>query len=613
MGRAAFLLGGALLVALAWALWPSADAGPVELDPTTPAQQTDRGPAPHAEGAASEDAARNPRGATIPAAPPRTQERAEERPGFLVHATVSDQSGLPGLQTRLVYGVASQLEPEDWYHSTDLEFTKPKPVPADGALRFETDYQTAFGAHTWRVELGVAAIPGDESAGQTPLLRLGFSPSFTVLEGQAVELGTLTTQAPITLRVPLHDWHLLPGVDGKLAGQFEQRVEAWQTSILSTQEPPTVNFNAKDRPRLERSLRLSPWHVGRRFRVYAEVDQGGVTERSEAEWITLQPGESLLEILRPLPIGMLEIFFPASRALFPPTEGGLGLGNQVEVRLSRFDARSRTSFENRVLIDPTVRDEAYDPAWGMQREPGGGWQGDAYVARIGWLEAGAWQVAVDARHLNRSAAPMRIEVLPFDVTRIELEWLEASQEWTIVPTPAGATADEYVLATWARLGDGRVHRFAESWLGQQLERTLMVPPTADKICSVSLWNGHRDGKDRSSLRYYGGLTNTAKEQRLPIARAPTERLLDFTAGGLVTDGALGEISGLDGQLDGQVFTFTVWRERPFTLLGFPPGRYQIRVAPMQRGAQETRFQPWREIEIRSQPSPLPEAEAGAGN
>ena len=459
----------------------------------------------------------------------------------------------------------------------------------------------------WRIEVGLLARDGDEFRGSTPMYVLGISEPFQVAEDAPVRLAPVRAENEIELRVPMHDWHLFPEEDTILQGEFEQRPGIWQGK-------PTAWVHPEDGPQVTKSIRVSPLHLGQRFRVTAESGSASNRETSTGEWFVLTTGVHQLEILRPVPSGMLEIFFPNSRPLFPESDKGLPWGHQVQVRLHRFDPKTRSSFSNNVLIDPTSQKKAYDPSWGLAHEPSGAWQGDTYVARIGWIEAGPWQVSVDARHADRSAKPATIEVAPFDVTRVTLEWMGPNRLIEVIPRPAGESLDEYVISTWATLAQGEVHRFAQQLIEQQTPRKLTIPPESRFVASVSYWNAHRDGKDLSRLLYYrGDFAEIDDKNRLILKRSATQHELEFPLDLNLEGSYLAELRGLAGQLDGQLIPFAVSVHRSVTLMGFPPGLYQMRLAPQSSQQSETRFTPWQTIEIRSQPNPQSPDSEGSGN
>lgn len=613
MNRALPLLACILLAAAVWALWPSADTPDLSPDAEQGAQEEARGPAGLDPQVALPE---NPLGAAAlveEVLPSQSADRDEDLPGFVVRGQVQDGSAAGPLLARLVYGERETMELDDWFHRTGLSWTKPKPLRADGRFVFDGDYRSELADQYWRVEVGIAAQDGDEfRGGTTPMLTLGTSGAFPVLEQQPHEVGVIATLPPIELRVPLHDWHLMPEGDFMLTGEFEKRPFMWHGR-------PYDWFQSTEGPRTSGSIRLSPWHDQRQFRAVVQGSDTGLEDPVQGEWFTLSPGVHELEVLRPRAAGMLEIFFPNSRALFPPSEKGLGIGNQVELRLSRFDAKTSSSFESRVLIDPTVRHDLYDASWGLAPEPAGGWQGDTYVARVGWIDSGSWQLAVEARHLNRAAEPRTIEIAPFDVTRVEVSWLEPGKEVRIVPPFLRGLHDQYVLRTWARMPSGEAHVYRQGLITQG-PRELVAPPGTIAIASISHWHGtpENEGEPTSRLSYIRGEWAARRELEdgsieLPLQRSSTRYLLEFAEDTVITGGNLGEIRGRNGEIDGQAIQFAVSGSRSIELAGFPPGFYDVRVAPRDTSTNESRFFPWRTIEIRSQPSQPSPGSAGSGN
>lgn len=606
MSRALPLLACILIAAAVWALWPAADPAPVLVEQADRPTETRDEAAPNEPGSA-EMTAPDLAAEAAPPADGSDSVRTAANDGFQVEISIAPAPALEGLQARLIYGDEDAVLGDPRFLSLGLRYGKPKQVPDDGVVRFSSAYRPEFAALHWRVEVGIAAEDGDEFRGSTPLYVLGVSEPFQVIEGTPARLPTVRAEGIIELQVPMHDWHLLPDEDTMLQGEFDHRPGVWQGK-------PTAWVHAEDGPRVTKRLRVSPLHLGQRFRVVARPGSASNGEPSTGEWFVLTPGVHQLEILRPVAAGMLEIFFPESRALFPESEQGLGWGHQVQVRLQRFDANTRSSFTHNVLIDPTTRKDAYDPSWGLVQEPSGAWQGDTYVARIGWIEAGPWQISVDARHAQQSARPTAIEVAPFDVTRVTLAWMGKNQVVKVVPSPPGESMDEYVISTWATLDQGAVHRFAQQLIEQQTPRELTVPPASSKVVSVSYWNAHRDGRDLSRLLYYRGhLSELDAENQLRIRRLNTRFELEFPLDSNLKGSYLAELQANEGQLDGQAIPFAISVHRSVSLIGFPPGFYRVRLAPQSREQSETRFLPWRTIEIKSQPNQPNPGSAGSGN
>jgi hypothetical protein len=392
----------------------------------------------------------------------------------------------------------------------------------------------------------------------------------------------------------------------QLEGEFERPPAFWTGQ-------PIAAFKPSEGARLTKSIRLSPWHAGRKFRVKAASGNLKLDEPAYGEWITLQPGRHELSALHPVAGGMLEIFFPESRSLFPEKEGGSGFTDQTQIRLARFDAKRRTSFEARFLVDPGASKELYDSSWGLAPDPGGAWQGDTYIARVGWIESGAWSLAVEVAHLGRVAEPVSIEIAPFDVTRVTMRWLEPGTKIRILPSPAGLSMDDYVLSTWATLPNGKAHVYRFG-LVEQSPRELQVPPGTRTISSVSHWHGEPKvvGGPSSRLSFYRGELSELRKpsavqddqaaQALPelaIHRANTSLVLEFPLDTSIKGYHMGEIRGLSGQLDQHAITFTVNPGRAIELVGFPPGYYDVRLAPNEPLVSATEFLPWRTIQIQA--------------
>jgi hypothetical protein len=591
----------ALLGVLSWVLWPNRAAEQIEAL-GTPVDLTDQ-----QQGATTPDLESREQTSqaaqVLPSEPPdaRQVERAQADEELQVSGQVTSTLA-EALFARLVYVSKGEMEGADWFHHPDLAWTKPRPVEKDGSYAFRGPYPPEFSELDWRVEIGIAVRDGDEFRGSTPLLTVGTSEHFAIERMVPVEIARIEVFEPIELLVPLHDWHLIPSDDIMLSGEFERRPAMWHGK-------PTAWFKPSAGARISKSIRLSPWHRGRKFRVQAHSAETGLDEPAFGEWIILQPGRHELAALQPIACGMLEIFFPNSRDLFPAKEGGSGFTDLTEIRLGRFDAKSRSSFQARFLVDPGGTPLLYDPNWGVSPEPGGAWQGDAYVARVGWIEAGAWQLAVEAPHLGRIAEPMSIEIAPFDVTRVTMQWLDPGSKIRILPTPAGISTDNYVLSTWATLPTGKAHVYGLGLL-EQSARELQVPPGSRAVTSVSHWHGEAKipGGPSSRLSYYRGEMNALRRPaaepagalpELELHRASTSLVLEFPLDASIKGYHMGEIRGLSGQLDGHAITFTVDPGRAIELLGFPPGHYDVRLAPNQPALTATEFLTWRTIQIQS--------------
>jgi hypothetical protein len=588
-----------LLGVLSWVLWPSSESEGIE----EPVAQTEVTAQPRTALTSDPQEGEKPtqEASAVPAESenPASEEREQLNEELEVHGKVASRLS-ESLFARLVYVAKGEMAGSDWFHHPGLVWTKPKPVKSDGSYAFRGPYAREFADFDWRVEIGIAVRDGDEFRGSTPLLTVGTSEPFSIERSVPVELAAIEALEPIELSVPLHDWHLIPCEDLMMSGEFETRPAMWHGK-------PTAWFKSSDGARITKSIRLSPWHRDRKFRVQARGDHPGLDDPAFGEWIILQPGRHELATLQPIAGGMLEIFFPNSRELFPVKKGGAGFSDLTEIRLGRFDAKRRSSFEARFMVDPGASKEIYDPSWGVAPEPGGAWQGDTYVARVGWIEAGAWQLAVEARHLGRIAEPISLEVTPFDVTRITMQWLEPGKKIRIVPTPAGMGFDDYVLSTWATIATGKAHvyRFA---LDVQAPRELQVPPGSRSVASVSHWHGEPKvaGGPSSQLSYFRGemtaLSAPSEDQadalpELAIHRAATSLVLEIPLDTSIKGYHLGEIRGLTGQLDGHAITFTVHAGRAIGLAGFPPGHYDVRLAPYEPSITATEFLPWRTIQI----------------
>lgn len=589
----------AVLGVLTWVLWPSPTAEQIQ---TNDAHSEDSGQQQAAATPGLDD--RDQPGLEAIDLPnesldAKQDERVQANAELQVNGKVASTLSEP-LFARMVYVNKGEMEGADWFHHPGLSWTKPKPVEADGSFSFRGPYPSGFDAYEFRVEIGIAVRDGDEFRGSTPLLTVGTSEHFAIEPSVPIELATIEALEPIELVVPLHDWHLIPSEDLMLSGEFEKRPALWHGK-------PTAWFKSSAGARISKSIRLSPWHRGRMFRVQARGSDTQLDEPAFGEWITLQPGRHELAALQPVAGGMLEIFFPNSRRLFPVKEGGSGFTDLTEIRLGRFEAKSRSSFEARFMVDPGASKELYDPNWGVNPEPGGAWQGDTYIARVGWIDAGGWELAVEAPHLGRIAEPMSIEIAPFDVTRVSMEWLEPGTKVRILPTPAENSMDDYVLSTWATLPTGKAHVYRFG-IVEQSARELQVPPGSKAVTSVSHWHGEAkfEGGPSSRLSYYRGAMSTLrlpgedKDGALPeleMHRATTSLVLEFPLDTSIKGYHMGEIRGLSAQLDGHAITFTVNPGRAIELVGFPPGHYDVRLAPNQPTVSATEFVPWRTIQI----------------
>ena len=593
----------AALVVLTWVLLPDSEQAQLETPDTQVETSADPRTAEFTDGLEDALAQAGDSSPSTESATPESEEREALHAGLDVQGTVLGGYS-EALYARLVYVNQGEMQTEDWFHHPGLTWTKPRALPADGSFQFRGGFTDAFANYDWRVEVGIQVRDGDEFRGPSPLLTLGVSESFHIDEGVPLEIAPVAISEPIELVVPLHNWHLIPSEDIMLSGEFEKRPAMWHGK-------PTAWFKSSDGARVTETIRLSTWHVGRKFRVHARSDDASLDEPAFGEWIILQAGRHELAALQPIAGGMLEIFFPASRGLFPEKEGGAGFTNQTEIRLARFDAKRRTSFEARYMVDPGASENLYDPSWGLAPDPGGAWLGDAYVARVGWIEAGSWDLAVEVPQLGRIAEPVEIEIAPFDVTRVTMRWLDPGQKIRILPTPAGVGRDDYVLSTWVTLPTGKAHVYRFG-LVEQSPRELQVPPGSRFVSSVSHWHGEPKtvGGPSSRLSFYRGEMASLRKpnaeqveedpQALPelsIRRTATSLVLEFPLDTSIKGYHMGEIRGLSGQLDEHAITFTVHPGRAIELIGFPPGYYDVRLAPNQPLISATEFVPWRTIQI----------------
>lgn len=609
MGRGAGVAMLALaLLATWWVLQP--DGPPTTLDPSA-AQATNpddpEAATPDPTPAEADDDPTLGAAAPIESIPDEeARSRDEELEGFVVTGQVLDPGNLGSLQARLVYGDAPGVEDASWWFSPGLAWAKPQPLDEDGRFRFARAYDGSFKTLAWRVEIGVTPEDGDEFRGRTPLLVLGNSEAFRVTEGAPVAVAQISVQPPISLTVPLHDFHLIDD-DHLLQGEFERRPTIWHGR-------PTRWIHARDGAQIERRIRLSPFHAGQRFRVLARSSTYQSDPASKGPWFLLQPGEHRLDVLRPPALGLVEVIMPGTQALLE-AEARPQVSHQLKLRLVSEEAKNRSSRSVQVTYDPAESRPAYDPSWGTRREPAAAWQDDSFVARIPAVPAGRWQLSVEAPHLGRMTAPLDLNVAPFDVTRARTEWLGEPTRLRVVPTPPGASLDEYVLNTWAALPQGRAHAFGATFIGSQQPRWLQVPPETVAVGSVSHWHGTPTEPDGagSRLLFYRGALEDRQGEDLPIRRAGTRYRLEFPLDANVTGGHLAELRARGPQLDGQTIAFRIRGNLEVDLIGFPPGFYDVRLAREARESTEAEFRSWDTIEIRSQPNQDRPGSEDAGN